>query len=148
MSGCYLVNNFHLTTTSFIWHVQCARTRSFAEQMAPQNYCLEHTKPLFNEYNLMNLNNLYHNHNFMELFKILKYKTPVSLNVILNFCPKTSKLLIFFLWYPKLDSIYYLNKNLCPGLLKFEMTFHKLYLTSVAPKNQLLSSLDPLQILT
>ena len=33
----------------------------------------------------------------MELFKILKYKTPVSLNEIFSFSPKNSKILLLIL---------------------------------------------------
>ena len=57
----------------------CARCRTFEENMAPKNYCLEHTKPLFNEHNILSLNNLYAFHTFMELFKIVKFCTPISL---------------------------------------------------------------------
>ena len=47
--------------------------------MAPKNYCLEHTKPIFNEHNILSLNNLHIFHTYMELFKILKFCTPISL---------------------------------------------------------------------
>ena len=57
----------------------CARTRTFDENMAPKNYCLEHTKPLFNEHEILSLDNLYIFHTFMELFKILKFRSPISL---------------------------------------------------------------------
>ena len=57
----------------------CARCRTFEENMAPKNYCLEHTKPIFNEHNILSLNNLHIFHTFMELFKIIKFRTPVSL---------------------------------------------------------------------
>ena len=42
--------------------------------MASKNYCLEHTKPLFTEQKIMNLENLHMYHIFMELFKILKFE--------------------------------------------------------------------------
>ena len=57
----------------------CARVRTFEENMAPKNYCLEHTKPLFNEYEILSLDNLYTFHTFMELFKLLKFHSPISL---------------------------------------------------------------------
>ena len=76
------------------FYLTCARTRSFDEQMEPRNFCLEHTKPLFNEHNLMNLENLYHYHTFMELFKILKHQTPMSVYECFRFCPKNNKLLL------------------------------------------------------
>ena len=76
------------------FYLTCARTRSFDEQMEPRIFCLEHTKPLFNEHNLMNLENLYHYHTFMELFKILKHQTPMSVYECFRFCPKNNKLLL------------------------------------------------------
>ena len=30
------------------YYESCARVRSYKEQMSPKNYCLEHTKPIFN----------------------------------------------------------------------------------------------------
>ena len=34
------------------YYETCARVRTFEEHMAPKNYCLEHTKPIFNELEL------------------------------------------------------------------------------------------------
>ena len=42
----------------------------------------------------MNLENLYHYHTFMELFKILKHQTPMSVYECFRFCPKNNKLLL------------------------------------------------------
>ena len=61
------------------YYETCARVRSYIDHKAAKNYCLEHTKPLFNEYNLMILPNLYVYHTLLELFKILKTHTPISL---------------------------------------------------------------------
>ena len=47
--------------------------------MAPKMFTLEHTKPLFNEYDLLSLENLYTYHTFMEIFKLLKFQSPISL---------------------------------------------------------------------
>ena len=76
------------------FYLTCARTRSFDEQMEPKDFCLEHTKPLFNEHNLLSLKNLYEYHIFMETFKILKHKTPISICNKFNLCPKNNKLLL------------------------------------------------------
>ena len=40
----------------------CARVRTFEQHKAPKNYVLEHTKPLFNENNILSLQNLYQYH--------------------------------------------------------------------------------------
>ena len=67
----------------FEFYETCARTRTFNEHTAPKNYELEHTKPLFNEHNILSLNNLYKYHSFMEFFKLLKYKEPLSVSKLL-----------------------------------------------------------------
>ena len=61
------------------YYETCARVRTFAEHMAPKTFTLEHTKPLFNEYDLLSLGNLYEYHTFMEVFKLLKFQTPSSI---------------------------------------------------------------------
>ena len=60
--------------------------------MARKNHCLEHTKPLFNEQNIMSLENLYRYHTFMEVLKILKFGIPHSMHELYKFCPKNEKL--------------------------------------------------------
>ena len=50
--------------------------------MASKNYCFEHTKLLFTEQKIMNLENLQMYHTFMELFKILKFDVPQSIKVL------------------------------------------------------------------
>ena len=61
------------------YYESCARVRTFAENMSPKNYPLEHTKPLFNEQAILNVEYLHKYHTFMETFKIMKYQCPVSL---------------------------------------------------------------------
>ena len=60
------------------FYEKCARTRTYEENMAPKNYCLENTKPLFNENGILCIYNLYAYQTFMELFKIMKYRSPIS----------------------------------------------------------------------
>ena len=61
------------------YYETCARVRSYENQTSKKNYSLEHTKPLFNKYNILTLSNLSVYHTFLELFKILKYRTPLPL---------------------------------------------------------------------
>ena len=61
------------------YYETCARARTYAEHMSPKKYCLEHTKPVFNEYKILNLSNLYVQQTFVELFKTLKIHTPISM---------------------------------------------------------------------
>ena len=68
-----------LTYDHAAYYETCARTCSYLEHIAPKNYGLEHTKPLFNKFELLSFKNLYLYHTFMELFKILKNHRPISL---------------------------------------------------------------------
>ena len=72
----------------------CARVRTIQEHKVEKSFCLEHTKPIFNEHGLLSLQNFYKYHTFMETFKILKYSTPIVLKNFLNFLPRTNKLLL------------------------------------------------------
>ena len=62
--------------------------------MAEKNYYLEHTKPLFNEYKILNIQNLYALHTFMELLKIVKYYIPTSIFNLLTESPRDTNFLL------------------------------------------------------
>ena len=68
------------------YYKTCARSRTFEEHMSPQNFCLEHTKPLFTEHKLLTLHSLYYKHTFIEMFKIIKFREPRGLfeNVLIS----------------------------------------------------------------
>ena len=57
----------------------CARTRTYTEHKAAKDFTLEHTKPLFNKHDLLTLQNLYVQHTLCQLFKVLKYHSPISM---------------------------------------------------------------------
>ena len=58
----------------------CARARPFGFQKLDSTFFqLEHTKPLFKANNILSVQNLYTYHCFMEIFKILKFRQPMSL---------------------------------------------------------------------
>ena len=80
------------TTDHKEFYETCARSRTYDEHMASKNYSLEHTKPLFNEFGIMTLENLYLYHSFMETLKILKFGDPQSMHELYKFCPKSDKL--------------------------------------------------------
>ena len=61
-----------------------ARVRSYKEHRSPKNYCLEHTKPIFNEHKILNLSNLYVHQTFMTTHKIMKDHTPISVYDLFN----------------------------------------------------------------
>ena len=66
------------------YYQTCARTRPYAVNIAPKMHTLEHTKPLFNENNLLSLENLYTFHTFMEVFKLQKFQSPIALRELLT----------------------------------------------------------------
>ena len=61
----------------------CARVRPFEDHIAPRNFVLEHTKPLFKEHKFLTVHNLHKLSILSEIFKIQKYKTPISLSTLL-----------------------------------------------------------------
>ena len=66
----------------------CARICIYNKHMEHKSYCLEHTKPIFYEHKILNVENIYFYHIFMEVFKILKYSIPCSLKHLFNLCPR------------------------------------------------------------
>ena len=70
----------------------CARTRAFDEQrLGHEFYRKEHTKPLFAKHSIMNVHNLYLYHCINDIFKILKFRTPISLFSLFNLSSRTGK---------------------------------------------------------
>ena len=58
----------------------CARVRDLDnQQLGTEFYKREHSKPLFNNNSIMNVRNLHIYHCSNEIFKILKYRTPISM---------------------------------------------------------------------
>ena len=60
----------------------CARCRPMPKEnqiLGPKFYAKEHTKPLFKMHNILTVHNLYNYHCFIEVFKILKFRVPMSL---------------------------------------------------------------------
>ena len=63
----------------------CARARPYQNQLLGEDfYRKEHTKPLFKEHNILALHNLYTYQTFMEVSKILKLRSPISLHTQFN----------------------------------------------------------------
>ena len=76
------------------FYLTCARARTIDQHRAEKSYCLEHTKPLFNEHNILTIHNLYLYHTFMETLKVLKFYSPTSIHGLLKFLPRNDKLLL------------------------------------------------------
>ena len=62
------------------YYETCARARTYEVNMQENNYTLEHTKPLFNKHSILTLRHLYVQHTFVELFKVMKYRIPISVH--------------------------------------------------------------------
>ena len=61
------------------YYETCARAKTYQQHTSKKNYVLEHTKTIFNERNLLSLHHLHIYHTFLELHKIMKYKTPITI---------------------------------------------------------------------
>ena len=62
--------------------------------MAKKNYSLENTKPIFNREKILSIHNLYVHHVFIELFKILKNRQPISLANLFQLSLRSSSFII------------------------------------------------------
>ena len=77
------------------YYETCARTRTYQQHKAIKNFTLEHTRPLFIKYNLLCLHHLHIYHTFIDLFKLLKLKIPISVSEIFKLSIiRTSNLLV------------------------------------------------------
>ena len=73
----------------------CVRCRSHNHQILGEKlYCKEHTKPLFNKHKIMTVHNIYNYQCTIEIFKILKLRTPISLFSKFNISTRKETLLI------------------------------------------------------
>ena len=61
------------------YYETCARARTYEQHMAPKDYTLEHTKPLFNEHKILSLHHIYIYRTLVEIFKIIKSGTPITM---------------------------------------------------------------------
>ena len=72
----------------------CARIRTFDDHIAIKSYTLEHTKPIFNDKEILSLENLYLYHSFTEVFKILKFQSPISLFQLFSLSNRDTRLML------------------------------------------------------
>ena len=82
------------TFDSSVFYETCARAKTFSEHMAKKNYSLENTKPIFNKEKILSIYNLYVYHVFIELFKILKNRQPISLANLFQLSLRSTSFLI------------------------------------------------------
>ena len=73
----------------------CARARSIeCQRLGPEFYGRESTKPLFTKHELLTVENLYRYRSIMELFKIIKTRTPISLFSVYHLSDRKENYLI------------------------------------------------------
>ena len=77
------------------YYETCARVRTYNEHMSPKNYCLEHTKPIFNEHKILNLYNIYVQQTFVDLFKVVKNHSPISIYNLFSFSVRDSSYRVY-----------------------------------------------------
>ena len=65
----------------------CARAKTFKQHKEGKDFSLEHTKPLFNDNELLTIHNLYNKHIFVETYKIMKHHSPISMFSEFNITP-------------------------------------------------------------
>jgi hypothetical protein len=70
----------------------CARTRPIESQLLGTSFFTrEHSKPLFAKHKLITLNNLYYLHCASEIYKILRFRTPISMYSLFNLSKRANK---------------------------------------------------------
>ena len=58
-----------------------ARCRPYPNQLLDSNfYIKEHTKPIFNKFEILTIQNVFSYYSCIEVFKILKYRNPISMH--------------------------------------------------------------------
>ena len=73
----------------------CVRCRPFDNQILGEKfYVKEHTKPLFQKFELMTVHNLYRYHCTSQIFTILKTRTPISLYAVFTVSSRKETFLI------------------------------------------------------
>ena len=73
----------------------CARVRPYGFQKLDETfYCSEHTKMLFNNNDLLSVENLFTYHCCIEIFKIIKFRTPITLYSLLNISQRNNSMLL------------------------------------------------------
>ena len=86
--------------------------------MAPKNYYLEHTKPIFNEHEILNLSNLYVHQPFLTMYKVMKDHTPIAIYDMFKMSSRDNFLV-------KLPSVH-LNVSQCNFVSRCSLLWNKL----------------------
>ena len=117
------------------YYYSCARTKTYAEHMAPNDFTLEHTKPLFIKHRLLTMHNLYILRSLTELLKIIKYHSPISIYQFLNFSRSPS----FRLQEPCIKLQISKRNYICSAIKLWNLCFSKIFnppILSVKPTSK------------
>ena len=74
------------------YYATCARVRTYEQHIAKKNFALEHTKPIFNEMKLLTLHHLHIYHTFLEVYKVFKFKEPLSIHELFEFSSRSTNI--------------------------------------------------------
>ena len=104
----------------------CARTRCLEKQkLGEEFFRREHTKPLFEDQDILTVKNLYSIHCFMETFKILKYHIPISLFNLYTMSNRSC--LTYISLIPPLDhSHFFYNSSIIWNTIRSKLNIHDL----------------------
>ena len=120
----------------------CVRARPIKEQaLTSEFFKKESSKPLFNSHGFLTLQNLYYLHSCCEIFKIFKYKSPISLHNLFKFSNRACKNLYLITPLPSESYTYRMSKiwNLARNILSLPDTSTPISTVKTAIKNHLLS---------
>ena len=84
------------------YYATCARVRTYEQHIAKKNFDLEHTKPLFNERNLLTLHHLHIYHTFLDIYKVFKFNAPLSIQELFQFSIRSTCMNVLI---PKISSV-------------------------------------------
>ena len=115
----------------------CARARGIENQYLGQEfYRRENSKPLFNRNNIMNVCNLFIYHCSNEIFKILKFRTPICMFEIFTLSNRNGRETRLLTPYPS-KSLFYVGSliwNVVRDLIKIYDIFHKIRANQICHK--------------
>ena len=104
----------------------CARARPYGQQkLGADFYIKEHTKPIFNKLKILTAQNLFKYHCILDIFKILKFRTPYSLYELVYLSKRDTSYCIIL---PKLSNTFlYQGSKLwnlvCKRIINFQDGF-------------------------
>ena len=85
-STCLNMSDSEINQILLYFCVECLTANS-SLKIVYKDYSKEHTKPLFKKHGILSIYNLYPYHCLLDLYKILKFRTPYCLYELFNIVP-------------------------------------------------------------